>query len=219
MKIALFILITWLLLAVPPGGHTATDVPSISPEQALKDLTQGNIRYSSQAPAHPNQTQPRRTETAKGQHPFAVIVGCSDSRVPPEIIFDQGIGDLFVIRAAGNVVDDVGLGSIEYAVEHLHVPLIVVLGHEKCGAVDATVKGGDPGGHIRSLVDAIKPAVEQVKGQPGDVLDNAVRSQVKMVVHQLKTSKPILEERVLSGDLKIIGARYDLDDGVVTILP
>ena len=146
-------------------------------------------------------------------------MSCSDSRVPPEIIFDQGLGDLFVIRLAGNILDDAALGSLEYAVEHLGVKYIMVLGHERCGAVDAAVKGGEIPGHIGSLVKAIQPAVEKVKNLPGDLLDNAVRANVTMVVQQLKSSGPILEELVKKGDLAIAGARYDLDDGEVKILP
>jgi carbonic anhydrase len=156
---------------------------------------------------------------ANGQRPFAVIVSCSDSRVPPEIIFDQGIGNLFVVRCAGNIVDDAGLGSIEYAAEHLHVSLIVVLGHERCGAVEAAVKGGEAPGHIKSLVEAIRPAVEKVKGRPGDLAENAMRGNVKLVVDHLKASKPILEHLVHKGTLSVIGARYDLDDGHVILIP
>jgi carbonic anhydrase len=133
-------------------------------DQALQELMNGNKRYVAAELAHPNQTAARRAEVAKGQDPFAIIVGCSDSRVPPEIIFDQGLGDLFVTRVAGNIVDDVVLGSIEYAAEHLGVPLIVVLGHKRCGAVEAAAKGGDAPVHIRSLVEAIKPAIKKAKG-------------------------------------------------------
>ena len=139
--------------------------------------------------------------------------------MPPEIIFDQGLGDLFVVRLAGHVLNDEALGSIEYAVEHLGVRFIVVLGHERCGAVDATVKGGEAPGYIGSIVKAIKPAVDKAKNQPGDLLDNAIKANVTMVVEQLKSSAPILESFVKKGSLKVIGARYDLDDGKVTIVP
>jgi carbonic anhydrase len=181
-------------------------------------LLDGNQRYVQEKLTHPDGTRARITELAQGQHPFAIILSCADSRVPPEIIFDQGLGDLFTIRVAGNVVDDHVLGSIEYAVEHLNVKYIMVLGHERCGAVDATVKGGHAPGHVASLVRAITPAVHAVKGKPGDLLDNAVRENVKMVVKQLQMSRPILEERVAKKELVIEGGRYDLDDGSVTIL-
>ena len=173
----------------------------------------------SAGPSHPNQTTARRTEITGGQHPFAVIVGCSDSRVPPEIIFDQGLGDLFVIRLAGHVISDEALGSIEYALEHLGTRLIMVLGHDNCGAVTAAVKGGDIPGHIGSIVKAIAPAVKKAKNQPGDLLENAIRENVAMVVEQLRSSSPLLAHLVKDGILKIIGAYYRLDDGKVTLVP
>lgn len=186
--------------------------------EPLKKLIEGNERFVGSKMFHQNQSAERREEVAKGQHPIAVIVSCSDSRVPPEIIFDQGLGDLFVIRSAGNLVDDIGLGSIEYAVEHLGVQLIIVLGHERCGAVSAAVQGGEAPGHIAKLIEEIKPAVEKAKKQSGDLLDNAVLSNINMVVKQLQHSEPILKEFVHSKKLIIVGARYDLDDGVVTII-
>ena len=213
------LIIVMLLVSAGVGATSGQEGQAISGESAQQKLIDGNERYVNAKLYHPNQTGQRRTEVAKGQHPFAAIVSCSDSRVPPEIIFDQGLGDLFVIRLAGNILDDAALGSLEYAVEHLGVKYIMVLGHERCGAVDATVKGGEVPGHISSLVKAIQPAVEKVKNQPGDLLDNAVRANVTMVVQQLKSSGPILEELVKKGDLTIAGARYDLDDGEVTILP
>lgn len=184
----------------------------------IKKLVDGNKRYTSSEMVHPNQTSVRRTAVANEQHPFAVVLSCSDSRVPPEILFDQGIGDLFVIRVAGNVLDDAALGSIEYAIEHLNVKLIVVLGHERCGAVSAAVKGGKASGHIRYLVEAIQPAVEKAKSLSGDILENAVRINVQNVVAQLKSSEPIIEEFVHEKKVDVIGARYDLDDGSVTFL-
>ncbi len=186
--------------------------------EPLKKLIEGNQKFVGSKMFHQNQSAERREEVAKGQHPIAVIVSCSDSRVPPEIIFDQGLGDLFVIRSAGNLVDDIGLGSIEYAVEHLGVQLIIVLGHERCGAVSAAVQGGEAPGHIAKLIEEINPAVEKAKKQSGDLLENAVLSNINMVVKQLQDSEPILKEFVHSKKLIIVGARYDLDDGVVTII-
>jgi carbonic anhydrase len=142
--------------------------------------------------------------------------------VDPVLLFDQGLGDLFVMRLAGNVVDDMALGTIEYGVEHLHVPLVMVLGHQKCGAVEATVeaveKGSEVPGHIGSLVDAIKPAVEQVRGQPGDVVDNSIRANVALVVEQIKSAQPILAEMVERGELLVVGGYYDLTGGVVEVI-
>ena len=186
---------------------------------AQQKLLNGNKRYLDDKPIHPNRTAQRRAEVAKGQHPFAAIVCCSDSRVPPEIIFDQGVGDLFIVRLAGNVVGDAALGSLEYAVKNLGVKYIMVLGHENCGAVKAALKGGKAPGHIGSLIKAIQPAIAKAKGQPGDPLKNAVKANIKLVVRQLKTSKPILEKRVKQGKLTIAGACYNLDDGKVTIQP
>lgn len=191
----------------------------VTGDVAHKKLMEGNKRFVEGKMSHPGQSADRRAETAKGQHPFAAIVSCSDSRVAPEVLFDQGMGDLFVIRLAGNIIDDAATGSLEYALEHLGVKYIMVLGHERCGAVEATVKGGEAPGHIGSLVRAIQPAVEKAKGQPGDLIDNSVKANVSMVVQQLRSSAPILEESVKKGELKIVGARYDLDDGTVAILP
>lgn len=186
--------------------------------ESAKKLLEGNLRFVSGKSIHGNQSLERVKDVVKGQHPFAIIVGCSDSRVPPEIIFDQGVGDLFVIRTAGNLVDDIALGSIEYAVEHLHVPLIVVLGHEKCGAVDATLQGGEAPGQIQKLIDKIKPAVDESANLSGDKLDNAILANIKRIVDQLKNSKPIIEEYLHHRKLNIIGARYDLDEGKVTLV-
>ncbi len=166
-----------------------------------------------------DQAAKRRTELAKSQHPFAIIVSCSDSRVPPEIVFDQGLGHLFVLRVAGNVINNESLGSIEYAVDHLAVRLIVVLGHQRCGAVKAAketiaAKGKAPG-HIESLVTAIKPAVDSTAN--GD-LDATIKANVKHVVDALRSSTPILKAKVDSGDVQVTGAYYSLDTGAVTFL-
>jgi carbonic anhydrase len=187
-------------------------------DQTLKKLTDGNKRYASLKQKHPNQGSRRRAEVSKGQKPFAVIVGCSDSRIPPEILFDQGLGDIFVIRVAGNIVDDVALGSIEYAVDHLNTKLVVILGHSKCGAVTATVQGGEAHGHIAGIVKAIAPAVKKAKGKKGDLTDNAIRANVELVVKQVKTSTPIIAKMVRAGKVKVVGAYYDIGTGLVEIV-
>ena len=199
------------LMAVPVFADSTT--PSVTPVVAWRKLTIGNRRFATGHTQHPNQTTGRREEVAKSQHPFAVIVGCSDSRLSPEIVFDQGLGDLFVVRVAGNIVDDNALGSIEYAVEHLGARLIVVLGHEKCGAVAAAVASDHADGHVDSIVKAIQPAVVKAKAEPGDVVDNAVKENVRQVVTEIRTSEPVLEKLVKSGKIRVIGARYDLDSG------
>jgi carbonic anhydrase len=208
------------LTAMPLLAEADTQHPAQpTPAAALELLIKGNRRYVADKPLHPHQNRRLRHDlVVKGQHPFATVLSCSDSRVPPELIFDEGLGDLFVIRVAGNVVDDAITGSIEYAAEHLHVPLVVVLGHSNCGAVDATIHGGEPNTHIDALVKAIKPAVDQARTEPGPLLVNAVRDNVKLVVQQLRDSQPILGRLHATGKIKIIGAVYDLDKGTVEYL-
>jgi carbonic anhydrase len=196
-----------------------SDQPSVAPAEALSKLKEGNGRYTSGNLQHPGQTAERRTELAKTQHPFAAIVSCSDSRVPPEIVFDQGLGDLFIVRVAGNVINDEGLGSIEYTVDHLGTRLILVLGHQSCGAVKAAremiaAKSKAPG-HIESLVAAIKPAVEATAKED---LDATIKANVKHVVDALRSSTPILKAKVDSGDVQVIGGYYSLDTGAVSFL-
>jgi carbonic anhydrase len=182
-------------------------------------LEKGNRRYIAGRALHPHQSRSYRVQLAKGQHPFAAVLTCADSRVPPELIFDEGLGDLFVVRVAGNIVDDAITGSLEYAAEHLHVPLIVVLGHTRCGAVEATIQGGDlHGSHIETLVKSIKPAVEQASHEAGPLSYNAMRDNVQNAVKQLRDSEPILHELEKAGKLKIVGAIYDIDTGAVSYL-
>jgi carbonic anhydrase len=203
-----------------PGGSVAlAPEPAVTtPDQALQRLLEGNQRYVDAKPAHPNLTVDRRTQLAQGQHPFAIIFSCVDSRVPPELVFDRGLGDLFVIRTAGHTLDDAVLGSIEYGVAELGIPLIMVLGHEKCGAVKATLEAIEhqttAPDRIQTLVRDITPAIEQSKGQPGDALDNAIKANTALTVSRLKTTQ-LLAEALGKGGLKIVGGRYDLDSGAV----
>jgi len=196
--------------------HLKPDI--INGDKALKELIAGNRRYVDSKQRHPNQTPRRRAELTNTQQPFAIILGCSDSRVPPEVIFDRGLGDLFVVRVAGNILDDVILGSIEYAADHLHTPLIMVLGHSKCGAVQAAIKGVNGEGHIACLTEAIQPALDEAKEQPGDLANNAAKANTNIVTEQLKCSKPVLSKLVSDGKLNVVPAFYDLDTGVVEIL-
>jgi carbonic anhydrase len=184
---------------------------------------EGNRRYVEGRFARPNQSPEYRIVLTDAQDPIAVILGCSDSRVPAEIVFDQGLGDLFVVRVAGNVLDEGNvLGSIEYAVAVLEVPLIVVLGHERCGAVRETVAAVREErlsmGHIESLARRIRPAVERVRNAPGDWEDNAITENIREVVRQLQCAEPVLARRVSASALKIVGARYSLETGVVSLL-
>jgi carbonic anhydrase len=194
------------------------EAEGVSPEIALQRLMLGNKRFVKSKVIHPNQNAKRRGDLTKGQHPFAIVVTCSDSRVSPEILFDLGLGDIFVIRVAGNVVDDNALGSIEYAAEHLGSKLVVVLGHSKCGAVSATVQGGEIPGHIKSITDAIKPAVDKAKSQSGDVIENSIKNNAKLVAEKIRTSKPILEELIKENKLMVAPAEYDISTGTVTLL-
>ncbi len=196
----------------------AEESKGVGADEALARLMEGNKRFVEMKLAHPDQDAGCRTNLAKGQQPFAVILGCSDSRVPPEVIFDQGLGDLFVVRVAGNVADDLGIASMEYAVEHLGSRLIVVLGHERCGAVTAAVKGGEFPGHLPALMTALKPAVDKSKGEAGDAIDNAIVANVQITAEQLRESKPILAEMMEKGEIKIVGGRYDLDTGAVELI-
>jgi carbonic anhydrase len=191
---------------------------SMTPDEALQQLMEGNKRYASGSFLHPDQDPAHRIELAEAQHPFAVVLSCSDSRVPPEIIFDQGLGDLYVIRVAGHIVGENVLGSIEHAVEQLGVRLVMVLGHKNCGAVTAAVQGGEAAGHIGSLVKAIRPAVEKVKRQPTSLLENAIRANVQTAVSLIRVSQPLLANKVMGNDLKVVGAYYDLSSGAVSIL-
>jgi carbonic anhydrase len=212
-----FLLAAALLASCTAFG--ASDAPSISPQKALDILKAGNRRFMSSKLAHPRQNMNRVQSVSKAQHPVAIVLGCSDSRVPPEVVFDQGIGDLFIIRVAGNIADNAVLGSIEYAADHLGTPLIVVLGHERCGAVTAAVQGGTPPGHIGALTRAIAPAVFAAKKMKGDVVENAIKVNVRNVVKQLEADHPLLSEKVKKGTLKVVGARYDLDTGAVAFFP
>lgn len=179
-------------------------------DEALQRLMRGNQRFVAELAKNPNQTITRREEVAGGQMPFAIVLGCADSRVTPSIIFDQGIGDLFIVRLAGNVFDNsVGVGSLEYAAEHFHSPLLMVMGHEKCGAVEATLDvvehPAEIPGKIGNIVELIKPSVEQTKGQPGDWVDNAARANVLHAVEQLKNADPFISKLQADGKLKIVG--------------
>ena len=187
-------------------------------DEALAKLLEGNARYVEQQRLNPNQTDERRDSLIGSQSPYAIILGCSDSRVPPEIIFDQGLGDLFVIRVAGNVVDDIVLASIEYAAEHLHTPLLMVLGHTNCGAVGAALQDDELDGHLPSIAQAIEEAVESSRDEEGDTLDMTIRAHARITAGHLRGSEPILKGLVDEGKLKVVAAYYDLDTGVVEIL-
>ncbi|TGM94885.1 carbonic anhydrase [Leptospira licerasiae] len=191
----------------------------VDPQESLKKLMEGNYRFITGKSIRPNQSKDRVKELTKGQKPFAVIVGCSDSRVPHEIIFDQGIGDLFIVRTAGQVSTYASWGSIEFAVEVLGSRLILILGHTKCGAVAAACNLPDVPGHIVTLINAIKPAADVAKSLPGDLVDNAVKVNVAKQVKQLKELEPVMTRKLRKKEIDIVGAVYDIETGKVEILP
>ncbi|UST52609.1 carbonic anhydrase (plasmid) [Comamonadaceae bacterium OTU4NAUVB1] len=195
----------------------------MTPAQALAKLKQGHEDFLNDKPLLKTaRDSDRRLAIARAQVPFAVLVGCSDSRVPPELLFDTGLGELFIVRNAGNTIDTVAMGSIQYAVQVLNVPLVLVLGHERCGAVDAAVSVVEKNtvfpGSIGQMVEPIIPAVLKAKamGAAGDgLLDGAVRENVRRTVERLRTGEPTLADPIKAGKLMVVGARYDLDDGKV----
>lgn len=194
------------------------DTPPSAAQAAWRRLAEGNARFVSGQTQHPGQDALRRSAVAQTQSPFAVVLTCADSRVAPEIYFDQGIGDLFVIRNAGNILNDHVIGSIEYAILQLNVPLIVVVGHERCGAISATLTDRPAPGHIGSIVEAIRPVVANAKDKDGDLLENAIKENARSVQRKLEQSEPILNERVKTGTLRVLSARYDLDTGKVEMI-
>ncbi len=204
--------------AAHPTAHPTSDSEGVPADEALARMLEGNHRFVQSVPMHPDQDPARRFLLASGQAPMAIVLCCSDSRVPPEVVFDQGLGSLFVVRVAGNVADELGLASIEYAAEHLGARLVMVLGHERCGAVTAAVKGGELPGHLPALMDALQPAVDGSKGGHGDQVEGAICANIALTSRQLRDSDPILSDLVASGELKVVGARYDLDTGVVEVI-
>lgn len=211
-----------IMLAGLGCANPNTPAPiAAEPTRPLDALVEGNKRFRSGTMRHPHEDAARRHDTAlEGQHPFATIVGCADSRVPVEIILDQGLGDLFVIRVAGNVVATDEAGSIEYGVEHLKTPLLVVLGHEGCGAVSAVVDGAHVGGSIPKLVAHILPAVEAARQRFPNVehdalISAAVEQNVWHSIEDLIAHSRIVRDAVIAGDLSVQGAVYDLKTGCV----
>jgi len=190
-----------------------------SAADVLAELKAGNEHHATKHYQHPHQTAARQRELTTTQHPHATILSCADSRVAPEIVFDQGLGDLFDVRVAGNIAGDAEIASIEYAADHLGVPVLVVLGHQRCGAVTAATEPGEAPGHLPVLIAAIRPAVEQARGMPGDAIDNAVRINVENVVRQLTGSQPVLAGLTAAGRLQVVGAVYSLDTGKIEWLP
>ncbi len=219
IHLLLLILVLVAALAAPALATNATT--GISADEALRLLKEGNARYVDGKLRHPHQDQARRSlTTAQGQHPLAAVLSCSDSRVPPEIIFDQGIGDLFVIRVAGNVAATDEIGSIEYTVDHLATPLVVVMGHTHCGAVSAVLDNAKLPPNIADLVEPIKPAVDKAReDNPGAaqavLLKAAIIDNVWQAMDDMLRLSPIIREKIKGGQVKVVGALYNIDSGRV----
>ena len=187
-------------------------------QDALDRLMNGNARFVAARLENPNRTPQRRAELLGGQKPFAAILGCADSRVPPEVIFDQGLGDLFVLRVAGNVATDDMVASAEYAVVHLDIPLVMVLGHSRCGAVTATLHKHATEGHLPKLAALIEPACLQTHGAPGDPVEQAGRANARRMAARLREESAILATEAAAGRVRIVAAYYDLESGRVEVL-
>ncbi len=219
-----------LLLGLGVAGLLRSEMPAL-PAQ-LADLQAGNARFLAGASTRAPVTPERLRELAKGQHPRAVVVACADSRVAPELVFDQGLGEIFVVRTAGNVVDVVALASIEYGVEHLHAPLLVVMGHQYCGAVQAALfhtgeaaghAPGAPRDHLGTLLAHIAPAVATARAVKGVTdaarLEIAIQANVRNVARQIQRQSPVVAQAVKAGKLRVISMEYSLDSGKVQLLP
>jgi carbonic anhydrase len=223
-KIALLLGIV-LSLAILAGSVLAASAgPGLSAAEAVRILKEGNARYVEDKLKHPHQDRERRALTSsQGQHPFATVLTCADSRTPPEIIFDQGIGDLFVVRVAGNVAATDEIGSIEYAVDHLATPLVVVMGHSQCGAVSAVLDDAKLPPNIATLAEPIRPAVAKARADhPGaarDVLLNAaITDNVWQAIADMFQQSPIIRDKVKAGQVRVVGALYNIDSGQVQML-
>lgn len=221
-KSILYLVLATGILFSMTACHQKKQVDSVSLECEfpLQRLMEGNRRFYQLAPIHPDENREQLKQTALEQHPFAAIVCCSDSRLSPELIFDQGIGDLFVIRTAGNIIGGVELGSIEYAVEHLGVKLLMIMGHENCGAIKAYIAGEKAHGHIQDIVDSLGKEEEMAAIPAGDPkrLDNCVKANILHGVRQLLTQSDIIREKINKKEIHIVGARYDLDENKVELL-
>lgn len=206
---------TALLLSLASVFAAEPPRPGPNADIALEWLRFGNDRHAQGKHVHWHQSPARRLEVSQAERPHAVILTCSDSRVPPELIFDQGLGDVYVIRVAGHVAGPAELASIEHAVRELGVPLVVVLGHQRCDIVRKAVQGGAMPGHLGAIVASLSTAVSRVASMPGDTVDHAVRMNIEVVTGQLRESEPVIAPLVRSRSVKVAGAYYRLDSGQV----
>lgn len=209
------ILSTLVLCLYAFGLFAKVETPTVTPQNALKKLIEGNKRYVNDQLLHPRRDQYRREAVQSTQKPFACILACSDSRVSPEIVFDQGIGDLFVVRVAGNVISAVELESIKFSAAVLNSSIILVLGHENCGAVNAVLAGQTK--DIPAIAGYIQPAVDAIRDKPGNPLVNAIKENVKRMVSQLKNN-PLISDFIKQNKINVIGGYYNLSSGNVELL-
>ena len=202
-------------LAAPAPGQP-------TPLEAIQMLKDGNARFAAGTPTHHLEVEARREAGVAGQQPFALVLSCSDSRVPPEVIFDQGIGSLFVVRVAGNYATSDGIGSFEYAIAHFQSPLLLVLGHQNCGAVKAALDAVNTNqkieGDLGVVVDGVKPAVAASANQPGDHFENAIQANIRLAIANIQKASPIVREAVAAGKLQLFGGEYALGTGKVTMV-
>ncbi len=205
------------IFASAAAAVAAPDAPGVDPGVALQQLLDGNQRFVAGRMEHPNQTVARRKDVAPAQHPFASVLACSDSRTPPSVLFDRGLGDLFVVRVAGNVATEITIESLDYAVTHLGTRLVMVLGHERCGAVIAAVEGHEEPGDVGPMLRELAPAARAAKKMKGDTVANAVRENVLLIVKKLEND-PRLAAMVKQGQVRIVGGVYSLDTGKVTVI-
>lgn len=207
------------------GSATATGKPDpaakLLRDASLMLLREGNARFITGKPQHPHQDAERRLDVAKGQEPFATILACSDSRDPVELIFDRGVGDLFVVRVAGNIAGLSELATVEYGIGHLNTPMLVVMGHTKCGAVTAVANGAELHGHLHVLADKIQPAVDKTKAgkpDPDELVPRCIQANVWQTIEDIIKQSSVVREKLAEGKLSIIGAIYDLEQGKVSWL-
>jgi carbonic anhydrase len=212
-----------LALLVVSGRAAANEEPTSGPSagEILGELREGNLRFAADSAVHPRDRSDTRKLIEAGQHPKAIVLSCSDSRVAPELLFDEGLGDLFVVRTAGNVVDPIVLGSVEYAAEHLGAGVLVVLGHSRCGAVTAAVKGGHAHGHLPAILREIRPSVAALKGRvkPERLVEAAIRENARRMARALVERSELLAKLVRQGKLTVVAGVYDLATGQVELLP
>ncbi len=221
-SVFLLIFLTGIAHSNEPASSAIVKSPSLDPNQVIERLFKGNERFAEEVSVHPHYDMETRVKTARdGQKPLASIISCSDSRVPPEAIFDVGVGDLFVVRVAGNIADRSEIGSLEYGAGHLGTPLIIVIGHTRCGAVTAVVKRSNVEGNILSLVDNIKPAVALVQAQfktisEEDLIDKSIKANVWQSIEDILKHSAEIRSLIKEGKLKVIGAFYDIETGKIT---